>query len=152
MDMNEMNRVEMNTDEKPTILIIDDSSFNRELFRDLFETDYHILEAENGMLGANMIKKYHDQIDLVLLDLMMPVMDGFEVLNIMSQKKWINTIPVVIISTEDTPSAIERAYAAGAADFISRPFNRHILLHRIKKIIKHLYSYRKLMKRLEEQK
>ena len=102
---------------------------NRSILADMLGDEYEILEAENGLEAVSAIQKYRTEIDLVLLDIVMPEMDGFEVLTVMNRNNWIEDIPVIMISAETAPAHIERAYKLGVTDFITRPFNA-LLVHR----------------------
>ena len=114
---------------KQRILIADDSEMNRSILADMLGEEYEILEAENGLEAVSTIQKHHMEIDLLLLDIVMPEMDGFEVLTVMNRNNWIEDIPVIMISAETAPAHIERAYKLGVTDFITRPFNA-LLVHR----------------------
>jgi len=116
---------------KQHILIADDSEMNRSILADMLGEEYEILEAENGAEAVSVIQKYHTKIDLVLLDIVMPEMDGFDVLNVMNQNNWIEDIPVIMISAENSPAHIERAYNLGVTDFITRPFNALVVHRRV---------------------
>ena len=116
---------------KQTILIADDSEMNRSILADMLGDSYEILEAENGVKTVEMLQKYGTNIDLLLLDIVMPEMDGFEGLTLMNKNNWIEDIPVMMISAESTPEYVERAYSLGATDFISRPFNAVVVHHRV---------------------
>ena len=111
------------------ILIADDSEMNRSILADMLGEEYDILEAEDGVKAVAALQKYRAEIDLVLLDIVMPEMDGFEVLTLMNQQGWIEDIPVIMITAETAPAHVERAYNLGATDFINRPFNA-IVVHR----------------------
>ena len=102
---------------------------NRSILADMLGEEYEILEAENGLEAVSTIQKHHMEIDLLLLDIVMPEMDGFEVLTVMNRNNWIEDIPVIMISAETAPAHIERAYKLGVTDFITRPFNA-LLVHR----------------------
>ncbi len=102
---------------------------NRSILADMLGEEYEILEAENGLEAVSTIQKHHMEIDLLLLDIVMPEMDGFEVLTVMNRNNWIEDIPVIMISAETAPAQIERAYNLGVTDFITRPFNA-LLVHR----------------------
>ena len=102
---------------------------NRSILADMLGDEYEILEAENGLEAVSAIQKHRTEIDLVLLDIVMPEMDGFEVLTVMNRNNWIEDIPVIMISAETAPAHIERAYKLGVTDFITRPFNA-LLVHR----------------------
>ena len=113
------------------ILIADDSEMNRSILADMLGEEYDILEAENGVEAVSAIQKYRMEIDLVLLDIVMPEMDGFEVLTVMNRNNWIEDIPVIMISAETAPAHIERAYNLGVTDFITRPFNALVVHRRV---------------------
>ena len=109
-----------------TILIADDEPEIRTLLRLYLENEnYQIIEAENGKQALELLKKEH--VDLCLLDIMMPEMDGFDVLGFMKRSHMTEVIPVIMISSESSSSYIEKAYEMGAADYISRPFNALIV-------------------------
>ncbi len=116
---------------KQTILIADDSEMNRAILTDMLEDEYIILEAEDGVEAVSILQKHENEISAVLLDIVMPNMDGFGVLKIMNQQRWIEDIPVIMISSESGASQVERAYALGIADFINRPFNMAIVHRRL---------------------
>ncbi|MDE6293744.1 MAG: response regulator, partial [Clostridiales bacterium] len=116
---------------KKSILIVDDSELNRSLLSDMLEDDFNIIEAENGMDAVAILQERELDISLVLLDIVMPKMDGFEVLAVMNNKGWINTIPVIMISAETGSTYIDRAYDLGAVDYISRPFDERTVKHRV---------------------
>ena len=113
------------------ILIADDSEMNRSILADMLGDEYEILEAENGVEAVSALQKYRTEIDLVLLDIVMPEMDGFEVLTVMNRNNWIEDIPVIMISAETAPAHIERAYNLGVTDFITRPFNALVVHRRV---------------------
>lgn len=114
---------------KPKILIADDSEMNRSILQDMLEDEYEILEAENGKEAVAKIQQMGSEIALLLLDIVMPEMDGFEVLAVMNKYHWIDDVPVIIISSESSSSYLERAYEAGVTDYISRPFD-DLIVHR----------------------
>ncbi len=113
------------------ILIVDDSELNRALLSDMLSSDFDILEAENGVEAVRILHERELEISLVLLDIIMPEMDGFEVLAVMNQKGWIKSIPVIMISAETSSTSIDRAYDLGAIDYISRPFDERTVKHRV---------------------
>lgn len=115
-----------------TILIVDDNNVNRSLLKDMLKNDYNIIEAENGVEAIATLNHFRNKISLVLLDIVMPEIDGFDVLATMNQREWIKDIPVIMVTSETSPSAIERAYLLGVTDFISRPFDYFIVYHRVK--------------------
>ena len=113
------------------ILIVDDSEINRSLLSDMLSNEYDILEAENGMEAAAIMHTQEHEISLMLLDIVMPVMDGFETLGMMNKNGWIKSIPVIMISAETVPSYIDRAYDLGVLDYISRPFDERTVRRRV---------------------
>lgn len=130
---------------KDKILIVDDSQMNREFLTDILCEDYEILLAKNGVEAIAMMKDHLSSLALILLDLIMPEMDGFEVLTYMNKYQWIHDIPVMIISSENSGQYIGRVYDLGASDFISRPFNVNIVQKRVSNIIS-LYSKQRRLK------
>ncbi len=136
---------------KKRILIVDDSEMNRDILKDILENDFEILEAENGAIGIELLKKYNIDISLVLLDIVMPEMDGFEVLEIMNEYSWIEDIPVVMISAEGSSSYIRKAYELGVTDFISRPFDDAIVYRRVNNTIMLYSKQRKLVDMVADQ-
>lgn len=121
----------MKTDFGYKILIVDDSELNRAILSDIIDKKFTILEAGNGIEAMKIIQQYGSDLSLVLLDLVMPDMDGLEVLAAMNRLNLINKIPVIMISSENSPSYVERAYELGATDFINRPFNVFVVRKRI---------------------
>ena len=118
-------------DKKQKILIVDDSEMNRDILAVMLGSDYEILEAENGLEAIEILQQGMTDIDLILLDIMMPEMDGFDVLGFMKRSHMTEVIPVIMISSESSSSYIEKAYEMGAADYISRPFNALIVGRRV---------------------
>ena len=116
---------------KRSILIVDDSELNRALLSDMLSSDFDIIEAENGAEAIRILHEKELEISLVLLDIVMPEMDGFEVLAVMNKKDWIKSIPVIMISAETSSTSIDRAYDLGAIDYISRPFDERTVQHRV---------------------
>lgn len=127
---------------KNKILIVDDSEMNRMILADMLSDQYEILEAENGLQAVEVLYDRGTDISLVLLDIVMPEMDGFEVLAMMNRYHWIEEIPVIIISAENSNSVVERAYELGATDYINRPFDEIIVCRRVINTIL-LYSKQK---------
>ena len=125
-----MGKVEL-SNVKRKILVVDDSELNRALLCDMLSDDYEILEAKNGLEASTVLREKEQEIALMLLDIVMPEMDGFELLAVMNKNGWTKSIPVIIISAEAVPSYVDRAYDLGAQDYISRPFNERIVQHRV---------------------
>lgn len=115
---------------KQKILIADDSEMNRELLAAILEEEYDIIQANDGVQAVDCLQRHAEEISLLLLDIVMPHMDGFEVLSYMNKEHWIDSIPVVIISSENSPIYIKRGYDLGAADFIEKPFDANMVLRR----------------------
>ena len=133
------------------ILIVDDSEMNRAILADMLGEQYEILEAENGIAAVQMLHTYGTKISLVLLDVVMPKMDGFEVLAMMSRYHWIEEIPVIMISAENSHSVVERAYELGATDYISRPFDEVIVCRRVINTIMLYSKQKKLVSMIADQ-
>ena len=136
---------------KQQILIVDDSRINREILSEILEDDFRILEAENGRQCIDFIRQYGTGIKLILLDIVMPVMNGFEVLSLMSENHWIEDIPVIMISTEDADTYVRQAYELGVSDYISRPFNAKIVYQRVFNTIKLYAKQRRLISLITNQ-
>ena len=117
--------------EKQKILIVDDSEMNRSLLADILEEQYDVVEAENGVEAISLLSRQRADFSLLLLDIMMPEMDGFEVLAYINKYHWNDTFAVIMISADDSPANIKRAYDLGAFDYISRPFDSTIVQRRI---------------------
>lgn len=116
--------------QRQKILIADDSAMNRDLLATILEDEYDIVQAEDGVKAVDYLQKHAEEIALVLLDLVMPQMDGFEVLAYMNKERWIDYIPVIIISAEDSPAYIKRGYDLGVTDFIGKPFDANMVRRR----------------------
>ena len=115
---------------KQKILIADDSEMNRELLAAILEEEYDIIQVNDGVQAVDCLQRQAEEISLLLLDIVMPHMDGFEVLSYMNKEHWIDAIPVVIISSENSPIYIKRGYDLGATDFIGKPFDANMVLRR----------------------
>ena len=126
---------------KPRILIVDASEFNRAILKEILEETYEIIEAD----GGNEALQYGMKISLVLLDIIMPEKDGFEVLKYMEEERLISDIPVIIISSEDSANYIRRAYEMGVSDYINRPFDANIVYQRVSNTVKLYAKQRRLM-------
>ncbi|MBU5628225.1 diguanylate cyclase [Oscillibacter sp. MSJ-2] len=121
---------------KPKILIADDSEINRAMLSDILAPDYEVLEASDGEEAVACLDQRHSEIALVILDIVMPNMDGFEVLAVMNRNGWVNNIPVIIVSSETSSSYIDHAYQLGASEYINRPFFKVAIQHRVDSTIK----------------
>ena len=136
---------------KPLILIVDDCDMNREILREILSSDYSIMEACCGEEALSMIHQFGTGISLVLLDIVMPGLDGFEVLSYMNQDHTIEDIPVIMISSEDSEAFIRRAYEMGASDYVSRPFDAKVVYRRVTNNIKLYDKQRRLIRMVTEQ-
>ena len=131
---------------KQKILIVDDSEINRAMLKEILGEGYEYLEAENGLRAIEILRRRTD-IALVLLNLIMPEMDGFDVLRVMQCYAWQEEIPVIVISAAEDTRSVERAYDMGVADYIRRPFERVMVLRRVKNALM-LYAKQKRLTRL----
>lgn len=130
---------------RQNILIVDDSEMNRAILSEILGSDYNILEAANGKECLAMLEQYDTGIALILLDIVMPVMDGFEVLAAMNRNHWIEDIPVIMISSEDSDPVVRHAYEMGVSDYVSRPFDASIVYRRVFNTIKLYAKQRRLI-------
>lgn len=130
---------------KPRILIVDASEFNRAILKEILEETYEIIEADGGNEALHKIDEYGMKNSLVLLDIIMPEKDGFEVLKYMEEERLISDIPVIIISSEDSANYIRRAYEMGVSDYINRPFDANIVYQRVSNTVKLYAKQRRLM-------
>ena len=136
---------------KQKILIADDSEMNRAILSDMLRKEFDILEAENGVEAITAIQKHEVEISVVLLDIVMPKLDGFGVLEVMNKRHWIENIPVIMITSESGPSHVERAYELGIKDFINRPFDAMVVYHRVVNTILLYTKQNRLMNIVAEQ-
>lgn len=121
--------------DKLKILIVDDSELNRELLAGMLGDEYEIYQVENGKKAIDILEENREQFKLVLFDINMPVMDGYEVLSIMKRRKWLDKLPVIVISAEISGESVKKAYELGASDYFVRPFNAFIVLRRVRNTI-----------------
>ena len=143
-----MNRPKKNS---ARILVVDDSAINREMLNDMLSDDYDIIEAANGEEALKILKEHVYDIDLVLLDIIMPVVDGFGVLDVMKRYHWTDVTPVIMISTETSQSYIRKAYELGVTDYIRRPFDSFVIHKRVSNTLMLYRKQKKLLGALEEQ-
>ena len=127
------------------ILIVDDSEMNRMILSEMLKGEFEILEAENGSACLDMLNRYETKISLILLDIVMPGMDGFGVLEYMNRNNLIKDIPVIMISGEDSGEVIKRAYEMGVSDYIKRPFDMEVVHRRVLNTIKLYAKQRRLV-------
>ena len=143
--------IELQAQAKSRILIVDDSGMNRMMLSELLEDRYDILEASNGVEALALIRQNLSSLDLVLLDIVMPELDGFGVLAHMKKCHWLEFIPVIMISSEGDSSYIEKAFNLGASDYIQRPYKGFLIHRRIMNILGLFQRQRRLMGLVEEQ-
>lgn len=137
--------------EKPSILIVDDSEMNRVILNEMLKDEYRILEADNGRMALDMVDRCGDELSLVLLDIIMPGMNGFEVLGELSRRTVADSLPVIMISSEDSDDVVLRAYELGASDYINRPFNARVVRRRVSNTIRLYAKQRRLTSLLSQQ-
>lgn len=137
--------------DRQRVLVVDDSYMNRMILTEILKSDYEIINAASGEECLEIIEKYGTGIDIILLDIVMPGMDGFEVLNYMNNNNWIEDIPVILISSEDSNQYIRRAYEMGVSDYISRPFDAKIVYQRVLNTIKLYAKQRRLINLITDQ-
>ena len=130
---------------KYRILVVDDSEMNREILSEILSEEYDIIEADSGDTCIDMLRKYETGISLVLLDIVMPGMDGFGVLNYMNRHHYLEDIPVIMISSEDSTETVRRAYEMGVSDYINRPFDAGVVHRRVYNTIKLYAKQRRLI-------
>ena len=130
---------------KYRILVVDDSEMNREILSEILSEEYDIIEANSGDTCIDMLRKYETGISLVLLDIVMPGMDGFGVLNYMNRHHYLEDIPVIMISSEDSAETVRRAYEMGVSDYINRPFDAGVVHRRVYNTIKLYAKQRRLI-------
>ena len=137
--------------DRQCVLVVDDSYMNRMILTEMLKSDYEIINASSGEECLEIIEKYGTGIDIILLDIVMPGMDGFEVLNYMNNNNWIEDIPVILISSEDSNQYIRRAYEMGVSDYISRPFDAKVVYQRVLNTIKLYAKQRRLINLITDQ-
>ena len=130
---------------KYRILIVDDSEMNRTILSEILSDEYDIIEASSGETAVDMLRKYERGISLVLLDIVMPGMDGFGVLDYMNRHHYLEDIPVIMISSEDSTESVRKAYEMGVSDYINRPFDAGVVHRRIFNMIKLYAKQRRLI-------
>ena len=133
------------------ILIVDDSEMNRKILVEMLKSDFRILEAADGEECISILEQYGTGISLIMLDIVMPSLDGFSVLAYMNRKHWIDDIPVIMISSEESGSYIQRAYEMGVSDYISRPFDAKVVYQRVYNTIKLYMKQRRLINLVSDQ-
>ena len=136
---------------KRKLLVVDDVQLNRLILRELFSADFDVIEAENGRIALDYIIKYGIDIAAVLLDMMMPVMDGLEVLEEMNRIGIIQAVPVIMITGEHDDDKTLQGYQLGIADLVNKPFNSEITYRRVNNVVDLYANKIDLERRLAEQ-
>ena len=139
------------TPEKPQILIVDDSAMNRAILTEILGGDFRILEAASGEECLNQMHEHTGDIALVLLDLIMPDMDGFDVLGFLNRNHVIEDVPVIMISGEEADEYVRKAYEMGASDYVTRPFDAKVVYQRVLNTIKLYAKQRRLVTLVSDQ-
>lgn len=137
----------MSNGKRQTILIADDTAVNRSLLSDILSDDYNIVEARDGAEALDILRRKEGAISLVLLDIVMPNMDGFEVLTYLRSNKWSEDVPVIVISAETSPAYIRKGFELGVVDYVNRPFDPEVVLQRVRNTIA-LFAKQSLLKDL----
>lgn len=133
------------------VLVVDDMEINREILTEILKDDYSIITAENGKRAVELLEEYKEEMALLLLDMIMPEMDGFAVLEVMKEKAWLDRIPVIVISGESAVEVEAKCFDYGVADFVRKPFENILVKRRVKNIVD-LYLYKnELEERVEKQ-
>ena len=148
-DMDEAGNEEESSKQK--ILIVDDSEINRQMLAEMLKQDFDILEAASGEKCVDMLQEQGGEISLILLDIIMPGMDGFDVLEYMNENHWIEEIPVIIISKDNSLASVTKAYKMGASEYIGRPFDAQVIYQRVYNVIKLYAKQRRLIALVTEQ-
>ena len=136
--------------ERQTILIVDDAEMNRMMLSDMLGDQYAYVEAADGREALRILEK-NVSIDLILLDINMPEMNGFEVLEEMNRYHWIQEVPVIMITAEESVESMEHAYSLGVTDYIPRPFNVYIVRRRVENTLNLYVNQKRLMRLVSDQ-
>ena len=145
------NDEECKNENKPKVLIVDDAAINREVLAEILQNEYNIVQADGGASGMEIIKEYGTELSAVLLDLMMPVVNGFDVLRFMNENGYIEDIPVIVISGDESESSVRSAYEYGIADYINRPFDAKVVYKRVSNTINLYSKQRRLLSTVSEE-
>lgn len=121
---------------KRKILVVEDNQLNREILYEILKADYLVLQAENGQEAMDVLKKQGEEISLILLDIMMPVMDGYTFLSLIKGDPDLSSIPVIVTTQNDGEIDEVAALSHGASDFVAKPYRPQIILHRVASIIR----------------
>ena len=136
---------------KDKILIVDDSQLNRELLNEMLCEEYEILEADNGKTALDIMDSVQNKVSAILLDIVMPIMDGFEFLKVLNEKKIMDKVPVLVISGENSIQNEKKCFDYGVTDFIARPFNVELVNKRVQNAVNHYIYKNQLEEKVQEQ-
>lgn len=126
---------------KKKILVVDDKGMNRYMLGGIFRDNYEIIEAGDGMEAIAIIDKEYDELAVILLDIIMPGIDGFGVLEHMKEQDYLNRVPVVIVTDDSSEATAVKAFEYKVADMVIKPFEPRIIKRRVENIIE-LYAYK----------
>ena len=146
-----INSLNERDDNKPLVLVVDDSDMNRFLLSQILLDDYNVIEACDGVEATQIIQDHFKELSIVLLDIVMPRMDGFGVLEFMNANDLIQDLPVIMISSMDEDSAMRRCYELGISDYIRRPFSADVVGKRVFNIVRLYQRQRNLQREIREQ-
>lgn len=135
------------TEEEMTILIVDDQIVNRAVLREIFREEYKILEAANGEEAIQLITEYGKKINAVLLDIIMPVKNGFDVLKWIKEEGLLPFVPVIMITGDSYPEVEQRGFLEGVSEFLAKPFEPTIVYKRVHNVID-LYTHKNHLEKL----
>jgi len=120
--------------QKPKMLIVEDKAVNRYVLKSIFEEDYEIAECADGRAAIELLEEERDAVSVVLLDIVMPVCDGFAVLEYM-KKTALDTVPVILISSNVDDNNIQKAYEYDVVDYIQKPFQENVVRQRVQRVV-----------------
>lgn len=135
---------------KETVLVVDDVEINRDILEVTLQDEYHVVKSDNGKHAIEVIEENPKAIDAILLDFVMPVMDGYQVLEYLKENNYLSSIPVLMISAEADTDSESKCLELGAADFIHKPFVKEVVLMRIRNNIA-LYKYKEGLEKLVDE-
>lgn len=137
----------MGVEENGTILLVDDVRSSREILKSVFQDEYNILEADNGISALDTLYKNVEEISIVLLDIVMPKMNGFEVLEVLHNSNMLSRIPVVLITADNTLKNKKQGHDLGASDVIGKTFDPYVMKRRVQNIVE-LYKHKNKLESL----
>lgn len=123
------------------VLIVDDVEINREILKEILQDEYKIMQAGDGEEALQVIEQNQEDIAVVLLDLIMPKKDGYEVLEVLKKNKWLDNMAVLIISGESSVETEARCFDYGISDFIRKPFDNNLVRQRVRNVVE-LFLYK----------